>query len=850
MADTRKLYFDWVDALKAFAIIGILWNHVVEGFGSLPWFTNPANDWPDFSTRIQNILPQADNWFIRLLYFIGWLGDSGPGVFILLSGFGLALSTLQAAGPGIKLAGFYRRRLLRIYPLYLLIHFLTVLAAFFLFGPYFIKLNTDTLFSFLGLRFKDSIFFHINPSWWFIWLVLQLYAVFPFLFRLMRKAGPLWFFLLALGFTILSRGAGIAGIRYSNELFSWMTGIFFGTRLAEFALGMVLADYLWRKQDEGMPLPRLSRFLPLSLLVYLAGLLASMVWAGTLVSNLLVTAGLCGLFYSIWQWGVRGRLAVLRRPLIWLGVNSFGAFLLHQAPLNWSGRLIENPGLHLAVALLIVALSFPVAGYLEKMAGKATGFAMNIRPGRGLLWGAMAASALLLGTLVILSPARFSPYVDQLLSILIIGLVICLAVLDARLPVGESPLVHLLLLAGVFASAIRIFIFPPGFGLFSVVLGAAIAVGVVLFYLLTRRRLLAWALSFALFGALLLAAEVFLRARQPLETPVRWGEYPALEIHPTRVYGLKPELDIRLRYNNYDYVLKTNSQGLASPEIGPERSDPSTLRLLIAGDAFSMPEGLEYEYAYPALLEKVLMDSLGGRPVQVINGGVTGYGPVEAQAQISELAPLFRPDIVVYQFFINEFEEVNAGAEERLRSIGLITDLSRIEREIFGSQVLAHEKRLERKLKEMAGGKSSNYRYEKSLLRFYEKEGGICSDETTLRRLREKLAGMQQASREYGAAFVVLFVPGQAAVSSPADIAHFPAGLDTGDSSRFDMELPFRKLSEITDALGIPLIGLTPYLKSHPAQPVYFPESWHWNREGHKAASQALFEELKKRGLL
>jgi len=70
--------------------------------------------------------------------------------------------------------------------------------------------------------------------------------------------------------------------------------------------------------------------------------------------------------------------------------------------------------------------------------------------------------------------------------------------------------------------------------------------------------------------------------------------------------------------------------------------------VLLIGDAFTMPEGLPYEDSYGAHLQSALAACLAQRPVQVINAGVTGYGPNEEGPQYHELAPLFRPDVTVY----------------------------------------------------------------------------------------------------------------------------------------------------------------------------------------------------------
>ena len=117
MSNRKKIFFDWVDALKAFAIIGILMNHLVEEFSPGPWFTNPSNDWADFSIRMKNLLPPVENIALKFVYFLGWLGDSGPGVFILLSGFGLTMSALLNENAQLSLRSFYLKRLRRIFPL-------------------------------------------------------------------------------------------------------------------------------------------------------------------------------------------------------------------------------------------------------------------------------------------------------------------------------------------------------------------------------------------------------------------------------------------------------------------------------------------------------------------------------------------------------------------------------------------------------------------------------------------------------------------------------------------------------------------------------------------------------------
>ena len=84
-----------------------------------------------------------------------------------------------------------------------------------------------------------------------------------------------------------------------------------------------------------------------------------------------------------------------------------------------------------------------------------------------------------------------------------------------------------------------------------------------------------------------------------------------------------------------------------------------------------MPEGVDYARSYPALLGEGLTRCLAPRPVQVIDGGVTGYGPNEERAQLQELAPRFRPNVIIDQFYINEYSDITIAPAEFRASIGL-----------------------------------------------------------------------------------------------------------------------------------------------------------------------------------
>src|SRR5262249_8633780 len=144
-----------------------------------------------------------------------------------------------------------------------------------------------TLLSLAGLRFTRGLFFYISPAWWFVWLILQIYILYPLLFRGLQRFGPAKFFAAALAFTIVSRGIGVAlpAIRYD-----WLTGMFFGSRLAEFAAGMVAAWWIMN----GRALPGIGW----AVASYVLGFGAQFFLPTVVVSNLLITLGMAGVFYA------------------------------------------------------------------------------------------------------------------------------------------------------------------------------------------------------------------------------------------------------------------------------------------------------------------------------------------------------------------------------------------------------------------------------------------------------------------------------------------------------------------------------------------------------------------------
>ena len=339
--------------------------------------------------------------------------------------------------------------------------------------------------------------------------------------------------------------------------------------------------------------------------------------------------------------------------------------------------------------------------------------------------------------------------------------------------------------------------------------------------------------------------ENYFRKSHPLEVVI-WGEFPALQMDSVTIYSLIANKTTHLRYNNYDYFVKTNSHGFVSPEIDLKTKAENEKRVLIVGDAFSMPEGVDYTSSYPFFLEQKLRTYYPGFKINIIDAGVTGYGPNEEWDQLKEYIKIIKPDIVINQFFINDFDDINILKEERRNGIGFYFDKSFMNR-YFGNDQTPLQLNLFARKK--MGIIDKSYFYNKSLLSFYKKNATYYND-TVINKVSNYFDEMKNLCSVNSAKYIVMYVPGQIEVSKPKDISYYPYFENLTDTTVFNFSRPQTITKDLCAEKSIDYLNTTIYLKDYPNQPVYFKESWHWNKEGHKAIADYLSNYIIKNNLL
>lgn len=369
----RPPRLDWLDVIKGVSILWIVFFHL---FGTYVHDELPSPTGPQYYQRYlaqcgaSDLACAAEATAVA----VARLGYHAVGVFLLLSGFGLTF-TLAATPPGGWLT-WYRRRLLRLFPMYWVAHLIYLISPF-VARPE--PIDYRFLLSALGDRVYPiyTIFYYANPAWWYFGLLLQLYLIFPVLFRLLQRWGAAQFLAWCGLFTVVTRYVILNVIPLPG---AYVQGAFFGARLWEFAAGMALgaaaraapADVSTRLFRPGI--------LALGIFLYGAGLYSySSMTTYTLTDGLIAT----GLFIILAHLARVITTIEIAAPLAHVGAYSYGLYLIHQPYVTYFGERMRDFGMmaFLAGAAVIMAVLVVTLVPLERMVNRAVD-ALAARPSR------------------------------------------------------------------------------------------------------------------------------------------------------------------------------------------------------------------------------------------------------------------------------------------------------------------------------------------------------------------------------------------------------------------------------------------------------------------------------------
>jgi hypothetical protein len=590
--------------------------------------------------------------------------------------------------------------------------------------------------SFFGIRVTSELFYFITPAWWYIGLLIQLYLIYPFLWKLLQRLGPGRFLIVILPLAFLVRGAGL--FLFTNYLDAWSRGSIFITRLPEFALGMALARLLQTRGEVVMAVVRSFRFIALSVLVYIVSVGLSLTLGGMSVAIFFLGASAFFILIPILTSLSRSN-GVAVRALTFVGDHSFSLYLVHG---------------------IVVSALFPI-GYTASLGVTAL----------------RMAAALLVSVLLGVMLERIT---DALVK--------------------------------------RISVWRQRAGVRGVFFRSAIIVSAGL--------------------VLLLCVEVGFRTYNPQEV-LGWGERPSLQ--PDEYFGWKliPSKTTRLRWEHYDYVVTSNSLGFPGPEYTHVRR-PRSLRLLLTGDAFTSAEGVDTDSSWGMRLVPELQSRFPQTAIEVANFAMTGYGPRQYEAIVDSFVPLLKPDLVIVETFVNDFQDAVTTDAEFRQSIGFdnpspeswhaLARLSHL-------QTFLRLNVLSPLIASLGSRPSPPYGYFLGNIPALERGNAAISGEGKL-RMKGNLQAIQRVARANGAPVLLVMVPASVQVCAPGDLHYFPSRVDLSDTSRYDLDQPQRVIGEIADSLGLARIDLRAVLRSTSGTCYYHPRNMHWTAAGHCRVAQ------------
>jgi peptidoglycan/LPS O-acetylase OafA/YrhL/lysophospholipase L1-like esterase len=724
----------WVDWIKGIALIWIFINHSVEAiYGGTP-LGSPGKGWLQFSDRVIELMPLSGLglWTlpVNIWRYIGWLGDQGVSLFLVISGFGLTWGLLSKYGEKLPLSQFYKHRFIRLYPMWWILHIAVLVAAYVtgLEGLDMSIRDPNFYLSFIGFRASEGTFYYFSLAWWYIGLAIQLYLVYPFLWVVIRRLGPARFLLLSCSVALIAR---IVVILIDSNAGMYLSGAVFITRLPEFAFGMCFAVWLMKSRNNVSGFLQSVHMISGSIFVYVCGTFLSLTRAGMVVSPFLVGVGIFCLFYGILSPKVN-TTSMVTSALAWVGIHSYSLYLIHFPVIE---RLVPvNP---LWGTLLSVAVTIAGAVTLEKTCGIIVNY---------------------LGAL-------FRKY-------------------------------------GFRMAALRLAL-----------------VGVAAYFCAV-------------------GAEVTVQVFYPQEVE-GWGERQSLAHHNDFGWYLVPDQTTRLRWEGYDYLVASNELGFPGPSYPVEKA-PGTIRIVTLGDAFTSAEGVDTGLAWPRLLEADLSSRFPNHKIEVMNFAITGYGPNQYTEVAKAFIPVYRPDLVILNFYLNDFSDALATNAEFQSEIGFgnppntgwYSALRLSNTRSLLSETFRNVADTIRKKPDL--GKYSGAQF--LLLDKQPYEDGV-------KIVADRLEEIRSLADAVNAEVVMFMVPVPVQVCGPDDVTYFPRGYDLSDATVFDLDKPQRLTEEIAASLEIEIHDLREPFQLAEECP-YQPRNLHWTAYGHEVVAGYISETL------
>ena len=288
-----------------------------------------------------------------------------------------------------------------------------------------------------------------------------------------------------------------------------------------------------------------------------------------------------------------------------------------------------------------------------------------------------------------------------------------------------------------------------------------------------------------------------------------------------------------------------NSLGLRGDMPEPEKP-AGGVRILAVGDSTTFGWGVNDLETYGARLQRLLAEAEPGRPIRVVNAGVSAYNLRQSARLLGRLAPALNPDVVLVGVFWNDlpYEKVSpdgvaqaapppttpamAQGAAPAKPFRLANQPSRLNRLLRSSRVAYVLRHAWLKAIAPTEAASNQVQWEMALLEGKQSP----AIDTAWKDVEETLAEIRQLGEAGGFAVGVVIIPIRAQVEDSYPRAAYQT-----------------RVRAIAESLGMFVVDpLDELLKAPDRASLFIPyDRMHFSPPGNAAIAQAAFDVLRRR---
>lgn len=309
--------------------------------------------------------------------------------------------------------------------------------------------------------------------------------------------------------------------------------------------------------------------------------------------------------------------------------------------------------------------------------------------------------------------------------------------------------------------------------------------------------------------------------------------------------------------SRFGHLIETNSVGMRDYEHDVSKS-PGVYRILVLGDSFMEANQVEFGDAFVSVLEQRLREATG-RPIEVINAGVSGWGTDDELTYFMRVGVKYRPDLVLVAMTLHndvsdnlliEYHEFRNGQIEQ-RSVTMVPWAPYLilkVKEWMASHSHLYQVALRAVRTNWVSNEARNLEsHVGSLLRRVPDDRVRTGWEMTSQLLKK----MRQVAGTINAPVAVALLP----LSVQVYQENLDAFLASNGLKEADIDLfkPQETMKVIGAQIGVSIIDLYPIFRDTKADcrcELFVQNDGHWNKLGHRIAAEEAARGLLDAGLI